>query len=40
MNVSDIKEQDGIWVINLTNDSGAKVLRLYREIELFPITRN
>ena len=27
MNVSDIKEQDGIWVINLTNDSGGKSVK-------------
>ena len=37
MNVSDIKEQDGIWVINLTNDSEDKSVKTVSGNRVVPI---
>ena len=35
LNVSDIQKQDGIWVMNLTNDSEDKSIKTEAGIDLF-----
>ena len=37
MNISDIKQQDGIWVINLTNDSEDKSVKTVSGNRVVPI---
>ena len=37
MNVSDIREQDGIWVMNLTNDSADKSIKTRSENRIVPL---
>ena len=37
MNVSDIREQDGIWVMNLTNDSADKSIKTRSGNRIVPL---
>ena len=37
MNVSDVREQDGIWVMNLTNDSADKSIKTRSGNRIVPL---